>query len=152
MYRLSKRSLSKLEGVHPDLCAIVRHAIQITPVDFCVFEGIRSVTRQKEAVAAGRSKTMRSRHLTGHAVDLVAWVGRPDWTWRHYPHIAHAVQISSLDLGIPIIWGAAWDTEISRLSDDLDYEAVLYRKRTVAKGIRPLIDGPHFELPRNHYP
>ena len=41
MYKLSKRSMSNLVGVHPDLDAVIERAIQITPIDFGVSEGVR---------------------------------------------------------------------------------------------------------------
>ena len=81
-YQLSKKSLSKLEGVHDDLVRVVKRAIEITQVDFTVLEGVRSKARQAQLVASGASKTMDGRHLTGHAVDLAAYVaGSPRWDW-----------------------------------------------------------------------
>ena len=82
-YRLGLRSRARLRGVHPDLVRVVTRAIEITDVDFTVLEGVRSLSRQRQLVAQGASKTMRSRHLTGHAVDLGAWVaGRSAGTGR----------------------------------------------------------------------
>lgn len=90
---LSKRSLQRLEGVHPDLVKVVKRAIQLTRVDFTVLEGLRTLERQKQLVAAGASKTMNSRHLTGHAVDLGAYVaGEVRWDWPLYHQIAAAVK------------------------------------------------------------
>lgn len=74
-FRLSSRSLARLDGVHPDLIRVVKRAIQITPVDFGITEGLRTKERQKELVAKGASRTLKSRHLTGHAVDVVAYIG-----------------------------------------------------------------------------
>ena len=73
-YKLGTRSLQSLSGVHPDLVAVVKRAIQITPQDFTVIEGVRNIERQKQLVAKGASKTMNSRHITGHAVDMVPWL------------------------------------------------------------------------------
>ena len=72
---LSRLSLSRLEGVHPDLVKVVKRAIEITEVDFRVSEGLRTKARQAELVKLGASQTQNSRHLTGHAVDLVAMIG-----------------------------------------------------------------------------
>ena len=77
---LSRRSLKNLEGVHADLVRVVERALEITSVDFVVTEGLRSVERQEQLVKSGASKTRRSRHLTGHAVDVAAWVTLPDPT------------------------------------------------------------------------
>lgn len=125
-FTLSKASRAKLVGVHPALVAVVERAIEITPVDFRITEGLRTVTRQKQLFAAGASKTMNSRHLTGHAVDVVALVsGQVRWDWPLYPKIAAAFKQAALELDTPIVWGGDWTT---------------------------LKDGPHFELDRKRYP
>ena len=124
-FKLSARSLSKLEGVHPDLVKVVRLAIELTEVDFGVTEGLRTVDRQRELVAKGASKTMNSRHITGHAVDLVAYVGREvRWDWPLYHKISAAMKQAANALGVQIVWGGDW------------------------KSFR---DGPHFELDRSVY-
>ena len=79
-FNLSNRSKGKLEGVHPDMVAVVERAIELTKVDFGVTYGVRTVEEQEKLVAAGRSQTMKSKHLvqdTGfsHAVDVVAYDG-----------------------------------------------------------------------------
>ncbi|MCK5642839.1 MAG: M15 family metallopeptidase [Gammaproteobacteria bacterium] len=133
-YRLGKRSVSRLEGVHPDLVRVVKRAITYTTCDFTVLEGVRSVERQRELFEAKATKIMHSRHLTGHAVDLGAWVGRRvAWDWPLYYQIADAMKKASTKEDIPIRWGGDWDS-------DGDYEDETWR------------DGPHFELPRIFYP
>lgn len=125
-FHLSRRSLSRLDGVHPDLVRVVHHAIGITPVDFMVTEGLRSIERQRELYKAGASRTMNSRHLTGHAVDLVALVGgKVRWDWPLYESIATAMKLAAAEENVPIEWGGDWAT---------------FR------------DGPHFQLPRDRYP
>lgn len=109
MFKLSQRSMDRLAGVHPDLVAVVHRAIAITPVDFCVLEGLRSVDRQKQLFAAGASSTMRSRHLTGHAVDLGAMMdGEISWKWPLYDILAVAMKQAGADLEVPIEWGGDW--------------------------------------------
>ena len=125
-YRLSARSLSRLEGVHPDLRAVVELAITRTAVDFTVLEGLRTPERQQQLVAAGASRTMRSRHLTGHAVDLGASVGgEARWDWPLYHKIAAAMKDAGNALSVPLEWGGDW---------------------------RSFKDGPHFQLPHREYP
>lgn len=125
-YVLGKRSLQRLEGVHPDLVRVVKRAITLTPVDFTVLEGLRTLARQKQLVAAGASKTMNSRHLTGHAVDLGAYVGGSvRWDWPLYHKIAAAVKEAARLEGVPIEWGGDW---------------------------RTFKDGPHWQLPWRDYP
>ena len=124
-YVLGKRSLQRLEGVHPDLVRVVKRAITLTPVDFTVLEGLRTLARQKQLVAAGASKTMNSRHLTGHAVDLGAYVGgQVRWDWPLYHKIAAAVKEAARLEGVPIEWGGDWRWK----------------------------DGPHWQLPWSEYP
>ena len=90
MFKLGARSISNLRGVHPDLVAVVKRAITITEIDFTVTEGLRTKERQAQLVKAGASKTMNSRHITGHAVDVAAWVDGVRWDWGLYAKIAVA--------------------------------------------------------------
>lgn len=125
-FRLSQRSRTALQGVHPDLVAVVEAAIELTPVDFMVTEGLRTAARQAELVRAGASRTLNSRHLTGHAVDVAAWVdGQVRWDWPLYPRIAEAFKAAAKGRGVRLIWGGDWPR---------------------------LRDGPHFELDRGAYP
>jgi peptidoglycan L-alanyl-D-glutamate endopeptidase CwlK len=126
MYKLSQRSKDRLKGVHPDLVKVVEHAIEITTVDFAVLEGLRTPERQKVLKDAGASQTLNSRHITGHAVDLGAWVdGEVRWDWPLYNQISKAMKAAAAELSIPIEWGGDW---------------------------RTFKDGPHFQLPRKEYP
>lgn len=126
MYNLSKKSRDRLAEVHPDLVKVVERAIEITEIDFAVLEGVRSKTRQEQLVKAGASQTMRSRHLTGHAVDLGAYVaGSVRWDWPLYHKLAVAVKQAAAELQIPIEWGGDWTT---------------------------FKDGPHWQLPWKEYP
>lgn len=125
-YTLNKKSRDRLVGVHQDLVKVVERAIEITEIDFAVLEGVRSKTRQEHLVKAGASQTMRSRHLTGHAVDLGAYVaGSVRWDWPLYHKLAVAVKQAAAELQIPIEWGGDWTT---------------------------FKDGPHFQLPKKDYP
>ena len=131
-YVLGKRSKERLKGVHPDLVAVVERAIEISKMDFFVGEGLRSVERQKKLVASGASRTMNSRHITGHAVDL-------------HPH---PYKGDHDDDGIPN-------------SDDYDaYEPIVEAMRQAADELGVVMehgydwgwDGPHHELSRKTYP
>jgi len=109
MYKLSQRSLDNLEGVHPHLVAVVKRAIMYTEVDFAVIEGVRTLERQKELLKAGTTKTLKSRHLTGHAVDIAAYVGGGiRWDRRLYGKINTAMKAAAYDLNVPIEWGGDW--------------------------------------------
>lgn len=150
---LSERSKDLLEPLHPDIYKVVLTAIDITEVDFSVFEGMRSVSRQKELVNIGASRTMNSRHLTGHAVDLVAYVGGSlRWDWPLYYKIAYAMRQSCIHHGVDMTWGGVWDRSILDLSDDIEREVYLYTRRQRDKGKSAFIDGPHFQLSWNKYP
>ena len=108
-YQLSEKSLGKLAGVHPDLVKVIKRAIEITPVDFTVIEGLRTKERQAYLVKKGASKTMRSRHLTGHAVDIAPIVdGKVSWNMKDYKPIVEAVKQAALELKIPMEHGYDW--------------------------------------------
>lgn len=135
---LGKRSLSKLEGVHPALERVVKRAITMTMVDFAVLEGVRTHERQMKLFAVGATSTMNSRHIpntpkhnpdlgpVSHAVDLGAWVdGELRWDWPLYNNIANAVKMAALDEDVKVDWGGDW---------------------------RSFRDGPHFQLTWEEYP
>lgn len=126
MFKLSQKSIDRLSGVHQDLVDVVKRAIEITEVDFAVLEGVRSVARQEQLVKAGASQTMKSRHITGHAVDLGAYVnGSVRWDWSLYGKIAIAMKAAAIELQVAIEWGGDWKT---------------------------FPDGPHFQLTWEEYP
>lgn len=107
--KLDKISEQRLQGVHPDLVKVVRLCAQHTGLPFRVTEGLRTVQRQRQLYAAGASKTMRSRHLTGHAVDLVAMPGgKVSWAWPLYDRLANEMEQAARDLKIPVEWGGSW--------------------------------------------
>jgi peptidoglycan LD-endopeptidase CwlK len=149
---LGQRSRTELVGVHADLVAVVERAIQITPIDFAVTDGIRTIDEQRKYVESGASQTMDSRHLTGHAVDLVPFIGnKVRWELPLSFRIALAVRAAAIEKNVPIRWGGCWSpllTESDRLPEDLvnDYVA---RKR--GAGERAFVDAWHYELPRAHY-
>jgi len=83
--------MQRLAGVHPDLVRVISRAREAA--DFIVTEGLRSTERQRQLFAAGASQTMNSRHLTGHAVDLAALIGKEvRWDWPLYDRLAQAVK------------------------------------------------------------
>lgn len=121
---MDDRSERNLKGVHPDLVRVVRRAAK--KASFIVTEGLRTQARQRQLVEAGASRTMNSRHLTGHAVDVAALVGgKVRWDWPLYAAIAREMKQAAADLGVPLVWGGDW---------------------------RTFKDGPHFELDRSKYP
>jgi len=152
-FKLGKTSLKELDGVHPDLVAVVKRAIELTSQDFSVHDGTRSMAEQQKLLAKGASKTLDSRHLTGHAVDLVPWInGKLRWEWEPIYVIADAVRVAARELGIPLRWGGAWDVDFTNSSESTEDLVALYVARRQAAGLRAFIDGPHFELPRAAYP
>lgn len=126
---LTKTSVARLQGVHPDLVRVVKRAAadwKDADTGFIVTQGLRTLEEQKLLKAKGASKTLNSRHLTGHAVDLAATVGGAvRWDWPIYDKLAKAMKAAAKAEKVPIIWGGDW---------------VNFK------------DGPHFELPRNLYP
>jgi len=151
-YKLGQKSLAELEGVHSDLVKVVKRAIEITPQDFSVHDGIRTLDEQKELVKSGASKTLKSRHITGHAVDLVPYInGKLRWEWEPIYQIAEAVRTAAEELQINIRWGGAWDVLLT--SEDEPTEDIVsgYVERKRSEGKKAFIDGPHYELPKSEY-
>lgn len=129
---LSARSINRLQGVHPALVAVVRAAIAISKSDFTVVEGVRTLEKQREYFLAGKSRTMKSKHLTGHAVDLMPYGdfdGDGDmegsWELKHFYPLNDAMQQAAASLGIKITWGGSWAN---------------------------FVDAPHFEIKPEDYP
>lgn len=148
MFRLSKRSQDNLVGVRAPLVAVVRRAITLTKVDFAVTEGIRTQIRQRELVVKGASKTMDSKHLTGEAVDLVAFLGaRISWELALYDEIADAMRTAAREENVGIRWGAAWNVpDIRHWTGTMESAMNFYVDARRGLGKRPFIDAPHFEL------
>lgn len=120
MFKLSTRSLGRMQGVNPDLVRVVKRAIEITEIDFGVTEGIRTEERQRKLLAEGKSRTMKSRHLIGEAVDVVAYIGSTiSWDKKYYHQIAEAMKQAAEELDVQITWGGDW---------------------------RTFFDGPHFQI------
>lgn len=152
-YKLGTGSKKELQGVHPDLVAVVQRAIELTVQDFAVHDGIRTLAEQKRLVASGASQTLASRHITGHAVDLVPYInGKLRWEWDPIYMIADAVRLAAQELGTPIRWGGAWDVDFTNSVDSPEDLVAQYVARRKAAGMRAFIDGPHFELPKAQYP
>lgn len=137
-YAFGKRSLDNLKGVHPDLVRVMQLAIKKSGQDFMVLEGVRTLARQKELYAQGRTKpgpkvtwTLNSRHIQkadgyGHAVDLVPFP--VDWNSpAKFDAIYTAVMAAAKELGVGVRSGMDWDRD--------------GKKRERGEG-----DSPHFEM------
>lgn len=125
-FKFSQRSENNLKGVNADLVKLARRALKLSAIDFGITEGVRPLARQRKLVAEGKSQTMNSRHLSGHAIDVFAYpTPAGSWEWKYYELIAEAFRQASRELRIPVEWGGDWKT---------------------------LKDGPHFQLPYADYP
>ena len=125
-YAFGPTSRARLVPLHPDLQRVAHLALKYSPHDFTITEGIRSRARQKVLFDAGASRTMNSRHITGHALDFAVLVGgKVRWDWPLYPPVADAFKKAAKELGVQIVWGGDWVS---------------------------LRDGPHIELDRRKYP
>lgn len=147
-FKLSSRSEGRLEGINPKLIEVVKTAITLTKVDFGVTCGMRTVEEQEKLVASGASQTMKSKHLEGRAVDLVAYIG-PNITWKlnKYDEIADAMAEAARDQGIAIKWGAAWSVgNIAEWDGSMEDAMNSYVDLRRSQGRRPFIDAPHFEM------
>ena len=149
MYKLSQRSLDRLEGVDERLQAVVRHAINATKTDFGVICGMRTLEEQRALVEKGASQTMKSKHLDGHAVDLMAYIGsRASGELILYDDIADAMAEAAREVDVPIRWGAAWTvSNIAQFHGGTMEDAMnSYVDERRSQNRRAFIDGPHFEL------
>jgi len=148
MFRLGKRSHDRLFGVDPRLVAVVNTAIGITKVDFGVTEGLRTRETQEAYVKAGKSQTMNSKHLTGEAVDLVAYInGAVSWELNLYDDIADAMKIAAIEHDLPLRWGAAWNiADIRKWEGTMASAMNFYIDERRRMNRRPFIDAPHFEI------
>ena len=145
-YQLGKRSKDRLLGVDPRMVAVVEKAITISEQDFSVICGLRTVKEQEALVAKGASQTMKSKHLEGLAVDLMAYIDGGRWELNLYDEIADAIRKSAIELGVNVRWGAAWHKTLNEwdgTAEDLMNEYIDLRR---SQGRRPFIDGPHFEI------
>jgi peptidoglycan L-alanyl-D-glutamate endopeptidase CwlK len=153
-FELSKRSNNKLNTVDSRMQYVVREAIKLTKVDFGVICGKRTEGEQRKLVESGASQTMKSKHLDGIAVDLMAYVGsRASWELNLYDDIADAMAEAARKFDIGVCWGAAWATpsdpypmDISKWDGSMEDAMNAYVDLRRSQGRRPFIDGPHFEL------
>jgi len=148
MFKLSTRSMSRLEGINPDIITVVAEAIKLTKVDFGVTCGMRTVEEQEKLVASGASQTMKSKHLEGRAVDLVAYVGSSvTWQLNMYDDLADAMAAAARKLNVPVKWGAAWSVgNIAEWDGTMEDAMNSYVDLRRSQGRRPFIDAPHFEM------
>ena len=148
-FKLSTRSLTKLQGVDERLIAVVRRAIEITTVDFGVVDGVRTPKQQMEYFKKGMSQiSVGGKHVEGKAVDLMAYVGaRGSWELNLYDNIADAMKQAAIENNVAVRWGAAWNVGDIRMWRGTMEEAMNYYIDTRRKqNKRPFIVAPHFEL------
>lgn len=147
-FSFSQRSLDNLAGVNDDLAKVVHRALSVSAVDFAVICGMRTIEEQRELVEKGASQTMKSKHLEGKAVDLMAYIGsRATWELNVYDEIADAMKHAAIMENVGIRWGAAWTVPDIRAWGDRAEEAMnSYIDQRRSEGKRPFIDAPHFEL------
>lgn len=127
--KLNASSIAKLKGVHPDLVRVVQRCAadwKDAETGFIVTCGLRTLAEQKVLVAKGASKTLRSRHLTGHAVDLAVTIGgKVRWDWPLYARLSKVMKAAANKEKVLLEWGGGWAS---------------------------FKDGPHYQLPWKQYP
>lgn len=150
MYSYGKGSIRRMEGLVTELRSVLELAIKLTDQDYSVVCGLRTIDEQRKIVASGFSKSLDSRHLTGHAVDLVPYVpGVNPWPvkgdsqsvikekLRRFENVARAMFLAADELDIPLQWGNDWDCDGIPTSHDPDEKALI-------------VDMPHFQIPHAH--
>jgi len=140
--------MKKLKGVDKGIVAVVKDAISITKVDFGVTFGLRTLEEQKKLYESGRSQTMKSKHLEGRAVDLVAYFGSDiSWELNVYDDICDAMAEAARKNDVAIKWGAAWsEGDIREYAGTAEDAMNAYVDLRRSEGRRPFIDAPHFEM------
>ncbi|MEM7932093.1 M15 family metallopeptidase [Morganella morganii subsp. sibonii] len=133
-FKFSQRSENNLRGVNPVLVAIIRRALELSPVDFAVIEGLRTPEKQDEYVRKGNSQTSNSRHLTGHAVDILPSAMKPGMSWDENKHlfepVLQAIKTAADEQGVILRFGKNWQSDPALL------------------GQTKFPDYPHVEIPR----
>ena len=127
---LNSRSKNNLKGVHPALINVVNKSAEIVTeklpnYHFVITSGVRTLEEQKKLFAEKKTKTLNSKHLTGHAVDIAVFIdGKITWDLKEYRKIADLIKESAKELNVNITWGG-------------DFKSFK--------------DGPHFEINPNNY-
>ena len=148
-FKLSQRSLDRIDGIDEELYTLVRTAIHNTPYDFGIpnLGGLRTIEEQRALVDSGASKTMKSKHLLGHAVDLMAYCKGARWELNLYDEIADAISESAKFENVKVRWGAAWTIDsIGDWNGTAQQAMESYIDTRRSQNRRPFIDAPHFEL------
>lgn len=153
-FKFSQRSLTNLQNVDSELVSVAHLALNLSEVDFGISEGLRTLSRQKELVASGKSQTMNSKHLDNKstpdvidswAIDTYAYVnGKVSWDIDHYITIAEAFRMAAIELNKKIRWGGSWTVLNNEDSAQDAYDKYLHRKRLANE--TPFVDGPHLEI------
>jgi len=132
MFVLSQRDQDRIEPIHHDLKRVVWRAAVTSSIEFTILEGMRTLERQQRLFAQHATTTMKSRHLTGHAVDIAPLIdldgngtAEISWAWPHYHELAKTIKAAAAHENVPIEWGGDWKT---------------------------FKDGPHWQLPWKQYP
>ena len=105
---LTRISEQRLSEVRPCLQAIMHEAVaraEDLGMTVQITEGLRTLERQRQLVAAGKSKTMNSYHLNGRAVDVYVNNG---WKFEDYKKFADIVKVVAKEHGYKVTWGGDW--------------------------------------------
>ena len=141
-FNWSSRSLRNLQGVHPDLIAVANEALRITQKDFMVIDGVRTIQEQRLLFKKGKSQTMRSRHLTGHAIDIVPYP--VSWDFDDFYPLGNAFIKAAKNMDVPVRWGGNWrETDVREWMGSAEGLVQSYKGS--------FYDLPHFELPSRFY-
>lgn len=141
-YSFSRRSLRNLDGVHTDLVAVAHEALRITNKDFMVIDGLRTIQEQRLLFKKGKSQTLKSRHLTGHAIDIVPYP--VSWDFDEFYPLGDAFIQACKNVNVPIRWGGNW-----KVHDLREWQGSAEGLVQSYKGT--FYDLPHFELSSRYY-
>ena len=116
MYKLSKRSLNRLQDVNPLLIAIAVEAIKESPYDFGIpqYGGKRTTEEQKlmfdNKVSKCDGVKKKSYHQSGNAFDIYGYVdGKATWDKSILTSIARHIQrVAKSRYSTSLVWGGDW--------------------------------------------
>lgn len=130
-YSYSNNSLAKLQTCHPNLQAIAKRALEISPVDITIVHGLRGEESQNALVKDGFStlKYPKSNHnqtkdpdhagtdgafFFSDALDFGPYIPGVGIFWKDthmFAVIAGVFMAAAKELGFKLRWGGDWDMD-----------------------------------------
>ena len=83
---------------------------------FMIVEGVRTEERQRQLFREGKSKTLRSKHLSGRAVDIAPIVdGKVSWNWKDFAPLINCAKAVAAEQRVDMEFGFDWGWDAPHL-------------------------------------